>query len=95
LPTGYINGYCHVHVHGIAVYVYSFKYTGSCSDTSGCRKRQAVTYLSLAQIIESAQINNKVFGETHLFSTYPFNGASQAMISYKYMQDERSGRGET
>jgi len=37
------------------------------------------------QVIEGGQINDKVFGETHLFSTYLFSSASQAMISYKYL----------
>jgi hypothetical protein len=36
------------------------------------------------QVIAGGQINNKVFGETHLFSTYPLEGASQAMISYVF-----------
>jgi len=59
-----------------------------------CRKRQAVTLLSLAQVIERAQRNNKVFGETHIYSTYPLSSASQAMISYKYIQhDSRCCRG--
>jgi hypothetical protein len=44
--------------------------------------------LTYVKVIAGAQINNKVFWETHLFSTYPFNGASQPLISYDYMQDE-------
>jgi hypothetical protein len=39
-------------------------------------------------VIVSGQIKNKVLGNTHLFSTYPFNGACQPMISYDYIQDE-------
>jgi hypothetical protein len=31
--------------------------------------------------LAGGQIKNKVLGNTHLFSTYPFNGAYQPMIS--------------
>ena len=47
-----------------------------------------MTLPPIAQVIERAQINNKVFGETHIFSAYPFNSASQPMISYEYIPDE-------
>jgi len=47
-----------------------------------------VTLPPIAQVIERAQINNKVFGETHIFSAYPFNSASQPMIGYDNTQDE-------
>ena len=39
-------------------------------------------------VIVSGQIKNKVLGNTHLFSTYLFNGASQPMTSYDYIQNE-------
>jgi len=59
----------------------------------GKGRRSYIIVLGVGE--ERGQNNNKVSGETHLFSTYHFNGASQSMIDYKYMQDERSARGET
>lgn len=38
--------------------------------------------LTSMMVIVSGQIKNKVLGNTHMFSTYPFNGACQSMISY-------------
>jgi hypothetical protein len=37
--------------------------------------------LPLVQVIEGAQIKNKVLGQTHLFSGYSFNSANQPVIS--------------
>jgi hypothetical protein len=46
-------------------------------------------------VYNAVKIITKFPGKHIYFSTYHFNGASQSMIGYKYMQDERSGRGET
>jgi hypothetical protein len=34
------------------------------------------------KVTASGQNKNKVLGNSHLFSAYPFNGAIQPMISY-------------
>jgi hypothetical protein len=39
----------------------------------------------LMQVIEEGQINNKVLGQTHIFSGYSFGYANQPMMCYKYM----------
>jgi hypothetical protein len=44
-----------------------------------------VLVLPVVQVIEGGQINDKVLGQTHLFSLYSFNHASQPVISYKYL----------
>lgn len=45
------------------------------------RNREMLTLvLSEVQVIEGGQINNKVLGQTHLFSAYSFSRASQLMI---------------
>ena len=42
------------------------------------------------QVVTGGQINNKVFWNSHLFSTYPLDSANQPVIGYDYIQDERN-----